>query len=152
MIEGDHPPIDEIPDEAVSDNSLTGNLIDLRAFRSGEQPGVLHVLVRCPLDDCDYELENWHHSRSSIQDHLLKDHLPEDFGLSPIRESARQDPKKGVISTHLSSKFYHTRNCSGAVRIDSCNLKTVQIDELGDEYSWCSDCKRRPINIEEIDI
>jgi hypothetical protein len=146
--EENRPDPDEIPESAIADRSLTGHLIDIRHF----QPGTYRIaqlrLVACPLDDCEHEVKNWFNSRSSIQDHLLHDHKPEDFGLSPLRNT--QDPETVVISTGRMSDTYHTRNCGSITRADDDNLIEVERDNLADKYSWCQHCKGRQINIEEI--
>jgi len=144
--EGNRPDPDEIPDAAISDRSLTGNLIDIRHF-SPESYRIARLrLIACPLPNCDHEVHNWFNSRSSIQDHLLHDHRPEDFGLSPLRET--QEPETVVIST--VSDVYHTRQCNSVTRINDANLMRINQDELTDEYRWCRNCKGRQINTEEI--
>lgn len=40
-------------------------------------------LVRCPLDWCGEELGD---GATKTSTHFLNDHLPEDFGLSPLGE------------------------------------------------------------------
>ncbi len=74
----------EIPDEAIADRSLTGHLIDMRHFHDNDTNNNAKLrLVACPLADCEYKIEHWHRPRTSISDHLLNDHNPEDFGLNP---------------------------------------------------------------------
>jgi len=144
--EDNRPDPDNIPESAIADRSLTGHLIDIRHF----QPGFYSIprlrLIACPLPDCDHEVKNWFNSRSSIQDHLLHDHKPEDFGLSPLRET--QEPETVVIST--TSDIYHTRQCNSVTRTADSNLVRISRDELTDEYRWCRNCKGRQINTEEI--
>ncbi|UXF49951.1 hypothetical protein 7841G3A2_33 [Haloquadratum phage sp.] len=138
----------DIPDSAIADTSLTGNLIDIREFRAGDYKTPQLRLIACPLDDCGYELERWDNTRTSISDHLLHDHNPEDFGLEPLRESAT--PETVVISSDPTSQIYHTRECGPMTFSQGKNLSTVSIDDLDERYTWCKKCKGRPMNIEEI--
>jgi len=138
----------DIPDSAIADTSLTGNLIDIREFRAGDYKTPQLRLIACPLDDCEYELERWDNTRTSISDHLLHDHNPEDFGLKPLRESAT--PETVVISNDPTSQIYHTRECGPMTFSQGTNLSTVSVDDLDERYTWCKKCKGRPINIEEI--
>jgi len=138
----------DIPDSAIADTSLTGNLIDIREFRAGDYKTPQLRLIACPLDDCEYELERWDNTRTSISDHLLHDHNPEDFGLKPLRESAT--PETVVISSDPTSQIYHTRECGPMTFSQGKNLSTVSVDDLDERYTWCKKCKGRPINIEEI--
>jgi hypothetical protein len=95
--------------ELVADRSLTGNLIDIQK----KQPGAYDIpelrLIGCPLPDCEYEIDDWDKSRKSISDHLLHEHQPEDFGLTPLREQS--DPEQVVISECATSYVYHTTAC-----------------------------------------
>jgi len=138
----------DIPDSAIADTSLTGNLIDIREFRAGDYKTPQLRLIACPLDDCEYELERWDNTRTSISDHLLHDHNPEDFGLKPLRESTT--PETVVISSDPTSQIYHTRECGPMTFSQGTNLSTVSIDDLDERYTWCKKCKGRPMNIEEI--
>nr|ADE29246.1 probable transcriptional autoregulator [uncultured virus] len=138
----------DIPDSAIADTSLTGNLIDIREFRAGDYKTPQLRLIACPLDDCEYELERWDNTRTSISDHLLHDHNPEDFGLEPLRELAT--PETVVISSDPTSQIYHTRECGPMTFSQGKNLSTVSIDDLDERYTWCKKCKGRPMNIEEI--
>jgi hypothetical protein len=138
----------QIPDSAVADRSLTGDLIDVRKLQEGEYKGPKLRLVACPLDDCGYELEKWNNTRVSISDHLLHDHTPADFGLKPLRESEK--PEMVIISTDPTSEIFHTRECGPMTFSLSRNLSTVRRDDLNEQYSWCKKCKGRPIDIEEI--
>jgi len=138
----------DIPDSAIADTSLTGNLIDIREFRAGDYKTPQLRLIACPLDDCEYELERWDNTRTSISDHLLHDHNPEDFGLKPLRESAT--PETVVISNDPTSQIYHTRECGPMTFSQGKNLSTVSVDDLDERYTWCKKCKGRPMNIEEI--
>jgi hypothetical protein len=132
--------------ELVADRSLTGNLIDIQK----KQPGAYDIpelrLIGCPFSDCKYEIDDWDKSRKSISDHLLHEHQPEDFGLTPLRE--RSDPEQVVISECDTSYVYHTTACR-AVR-ESEAITRVDFEDIESEYRHCKRCKGK--SSEEIQL
>jgi hypothetical protein len=128
-------------DELVANRSLTGNLIDIRETQPGEYDVPQLRLIRCPLPDCDYELDKWRNSRASISDHLLKSHAPEDFGLTPLRE--KPDPEQVVISKRWSSYIYHTSNCRAVKTTANESMKRIDFADLEAKYRHCKYCQGR---------
>lgn len=90
-------PADSEPDRSTTDDSddrwkqgivsqsLTGKLIDLGQLDNTGSERLR--LVECPACGEDWTDDYNSNGPSGIAEHLLKDHLPEDFGLTPLQEN-----------------------------------------------------------------
>jgi len=142
----DKPTEEEIAD-CVASQSQSGKLLDIFELLDSDYSQTEYlILIECPLSDCDYQVENWHKTGTGISDHLLHEHRPEDFGLTPLSDAADQDPDE-VAVRYNGYEAFHLHRCSGLSRADQSKIHLVDFDELDSGYSCCRRCKGRPVDL-----
>jgi len=136
----------EIADN-IAAQSQSGKLIDIKSLIDSDYKQSEYLtLIECPLSECDYRVDNWHRKGSTISDHLLHDHRPEDFGLRPLSDAADQDPEQVVVSDGRYDVF-HLQRCCCLSNADPSDLSVVDFDELHSGFRCCRKCKGRPVDL-----